>query len=103
MPDHPLVGQSFYSWSGYSVSSSYSADTTLIMPAGNATVTVTFNTASGNQPDYTITNGLVAWYQFDEGSGTNIADSSGIGKQWLSGGFAQAGLDCRQIWQRVSV
>lgn len=96
----PSAGESFDMWTGSAVSDAFSPDTTLIMPAGNVTVTATFSAASGSQPDLTITNGLVAWYKFDEGSGTNMADSSGMGNNgylvgspkpaWVAGKYGNA-------------
>ena len=96
----PPSGQCFNNWSGYAVSNAYSANTTFVMPAGNVTVSAAFHMASGSQPDRTVTNGLVAWWKFDEGSGTNITDSSGKGNNghlvgspapvWVAGQYGNA-------------
>jgi hypothetical protein len=96
----PPSGESFNNWTGYTVANTFSGDTTLVMPASNVTVTAGYNIASGSLPDQTVTSGLVAWWKFDEGSGTNITDSSGNGNNgylmgsptpaWVAGKYGNA-------------
>jgi hypothetical protein len=57
-----------------------------------------------------ITNGLIAWYKFDEGSGTTASDSSGSGHNgtltssptWITGPSGNGALNFTSTSQNVS-
>jgi hypothetical protein len=46
----------------------------------NGNVSLNGQVSIGQPPGDVVTSGLLAWWRFDEGSGTSVADSSGNGK-----------------------
>jgi hypothetical protein len=111
----PPTGFQFAYWSGNvsTVANINMASTMVTMPAANITLVANYTpvTGTGSSPVSTTTNGPLAWYAFDDGSGPVAADSSGNGytatlqnsPAWISGVIGTGALLFNGISQYVSL
>jgi len=109
----PPAGSQFAYWSGNvgTVANTNLASTFVAIPAANIALTANYLPLGSTAPSIPSANAPVAWYAFDDGSGSLAADSSGNGHSgtlvnspaWSSGIIGSGALMFNGINQYVSL
>jgi hypothetical protein len=96
----PPTGKAFFEWNATNVDNPSAATAMLTMPADDFSINPIY--VNNTLPDSSVTNGLIFYFKFDDGSGTNFSDSSANGNDgyllanggalpaWTAGTYSKA-------------